>query len=87
MKYLTFKQERCLDSIFGRMWHTLMIRPDPFSPVAPCEHDECMRSASSRVLVNIWGVVWPVNVCDEHASYHGRKLDDFPMRRTARHVG
>lgn len=67
-------------------WLAMALLPAPFINGGECHHrgpdrGGCPNPATSRILVNIWGTVVEYETCDEHASYHGKLLDDFPVRR------
>jgi len=65
-------------------WMAVFLAKDPFVPGSQCQHqgdgNGCPQTATSRILVNIWGTIAEYEVCDDHASFHGKLLDDFPAR-------
>jgi hypothetical protein len=62
--------------LFPRHWNQIYTRKAPFVAGQRC--DACQSPTTSRILVNIWGTVVEYDVCEEHASYHGQMVDDFP---------
>lgn len=62
-------------------WHTVNYYSEPFQPGTPCQHDGCDVLAAARIMVNIWGSVCEVDVCEEHRSFDGKLLDEFPWKK------
>ena len=69
--------EQYLVRIFGKnMWHGYYM-PKEFSTNSPCY---CcgIKNAEKRIWVNVWGICFSLDVCKEHAKFHGKNLDDMP---------
>jgi len=67
--------------LFGRMFHSVYSRRDPFAPGGPCDRDRCGAAAVRRIMVNLIGTVVEYDVCRPCAEqYHGNSRDDFPVR-------
>lgn len=68
--------------LFGRsMWHSMKIYKDDhtFSPDNNCECEGCSQKASSRCLVNCGGVVYELDLCEQHTERcHGKSMDWLP---------
>ena len=59
----------------------------PWSSDNRCMHedhtDEDAPPAVRRAMVNVWGTVQEIDVCQEHLDQDGRCADDVPYRKTA----
>ncbi|MFA7319603.1 MAG: hypothetical protein WC022_03355 [Parcubacteria group bacterium] len=54
---------------------------DAVNTKEPCMHRDCEELRTKRIMVNTWGTVDEVDVCDKHADdYHGKCVDGFPYR-------
>jgi len=63
-------------------YHTIREPKEPFSPEKDCSHADCPEKNTRRVLVNFWGSVYLIDLCDAHAEkWHGRHADTFPFRK------
>lgn len=84
---LSWNDELRIKAVFrDRTWHSACLARNPLMPGSLCHHEGsdgrgCIAVATSRILVNIWGTVAEYEVCDEHTWYHGKLLDDFPLRK------
>lgn len=69
--------------LFGSsMWHILYMLKEPFDPEQDCTHENCKEKATSRIMVNAWGVVCEHDVCNIHRDeYHGKNVDLFPTKK------
>jgi len=56
----------------------------PKMPLVPgdtdCMHEGCKKKAFFEIWVNIWGIVYAFHVCGEHAHYHGKRIEEFPVK-------
>ena len=59
----------------------------PWHPENRCMHedhtDEDAPLAVRRAMVNVWGTVQEIDVCEEHLDQDGRCADDVPYRKAA----
>ncbi|NTV44902.1 MAG: hypothetical protein HGA67_04435 [Candidatus Yonathbacteria bacterium] len=45
----------------------------------PCGIDGCLHRATTLALVNVWGIIRPINMCPTcHSKHHGRFLNELP---------
>lgn len=69
--------------LFKKNWIVLSELNEPFTVERLCMVDGCLENRERRCLVNIWGNVCQVDVCDGHAQdYHGKCIDSFPFRES-----
>jgi hypothetical protein len=68
--------------LFGKkMFHSLRLLPKPFNPETECMCEGCSKKATSRIMVNLWGLIYEFDVCDEdRKKYHGKGMDCFPAK-------
>jgi len=67
--------------LFGNMHQVVYWSNRPFLPGKEvCQHKGCPHKATLQILVNCWGTVSQFRVCSEHACWHGRNCDGFPVR-------
>lgn len=68
--------------LFGKdMFHSLRILKEPFKSGKECTCEGCAKKATSRIMVNLWGLVVEYDVCDEdRKKYHGKGMDSFPAK-------
>ena len=77
-----------LNALFGRMWHSTSCYKEPFATGSPCalsqdkrSSDGCPENAVRRCLVNVWGTVYELDLCESCADYwHGKCVDDCHYR-------
>ena len=67
------------EMLFGKTYMFVGPLGYPFSTDAICMHNECDSKSSRRIMVNCLGSVHELDVCDEHSSYHGKLIEDFPF--------
>ncbi len=63
-------------------WHRLYTLKTPFSLENDCMHEGCEKKAVLRALVNLWGSIHDFDVCEDHADWHGKYADVFPVKRS-----
>jgi hypothetical protein len=74
------------DDLYGTMWHSAASLSKPFDPSTECMHEDHTASApkaTARILVNCWGTVYELDVCEEHKFLHGLCGETLPIRRPA----
>ena len=72
--------------LYGTMFHSLAALKNPFDPANDCIHEDHMSSppkATVRIIVNCWGTVYEMDVCEEHKNLHGLCGEILPIRRLA----
>jgi len=68
--------------LFKNMYHRIYIFNSPFNPHNICCIQGCQENNSQRILVNIWGSVGELDVCEQHASqYHGKCVESVPVKK------
>jgi len=45
-----------------------------------CMHEKCGKKATQDILINCWGNVCQIYVCDDHSNWNGKCVDSFPFR-------
>lgn len=45
-----------------------------------CMHEGCSSPGDRRIMINIWGGVYEVHVCENHTEHDGHCIDDWPFR-------
>lgn len=69
--------------VFGDRWHSVRTYAKKFDATKPCMVENCPHNQTDAVWINIWGTVFNVYICKEHAT-HYRKwscMDSFPFRK------
>jgi hypothetical protein len=61
------------------LWHSLYSIPEPFDPQKQCKAKGCQDLNVRRCLINIWGSVYEIDLCENCAkAYHGMMGESFP---------
>jgi len=79
-KEIDWNPEVKANRTFGHsMWHTVRYDKSPLGPDDECDIKGCPDRPSKRGMINIWGTVYELNLCDEHHEhYNGKCMDDIP---------
>ncbi len=80
-----FTPENRADRLFPRHWHHFAVFDDPWDPAQnrDCQHLPCGAKATKRVMVNVWGTVCELEMCDSCATqWHGKRVEDVPAKRS-----
>ena len=69
---------------FGTRWHSVNTLKAALDQKQPCMVEDCPESQQERVWINIWGTVYDVFVCRNHAKHYRYYscMDSFPFRKT-----
>lgn len=73
------------DNLYGDMWHSAYNLPDPWTAENECMHEEHGQTSvksTVRILVNCWGTVYEMDMCDAHRDLHGKCGEILPIRKT-----
>ncbi len=67
-------------TLFGESWR--VNRPETFfvPNETICVHKSCRLRAAFQILVNCWGSIYQMDVCRNHASLHGARMDEVPYK-------
>ncbi len=75
-------QEDRATFLFGSSWHSMWNLKFPWQEGNPCMHSahdgQDRPPAVRRVMMNIWGSVCELDMCEEHLEYDGRCADSAP---------
>lgn len=70
---------------FGRYnWHTVYSK-EPWKPENECMHEshgQVSVKSTGQILLNCWGNVYVLDVCDEHKWLHGMLTESLSIRQT-----
>jgi hypothetical protein len=69
--------ENRAENLFKGMYHHIFTTK---SDKSICMHEGCDHPADKRILINIWGSVYEVHVCEKHTESDGHCMDDWPFR-------
>ena len=77
-----YRQEKAIIQYLYRtfgyhMWHSYYKPDHEFTKEKLCyccNHDYVSR----RIWVNVWGVCYPIDVCEKHKKFHGRNMEEIP---------
>ena len=65
--------------LFGKMWHSIRYKPEPFVVGTPCNIRNCPEDAVGRSLINFLGTVYTLDLCKTHKKeMHGMNTESFP---------
>ena len=84
---LRVDQDWCIENkiiaLYGRdRWHHAYSLGEPLNTEKECMHEDCPDKCKQRIMVNIWGSVYEIDVCDNHAKkWHGMCADSFPFKK------
>ena len=71
-------------ALFGSAW-SLFTRDSSLETDDGCQVKGCAKAAQRKGLVNLWGMVYEVDLCEEHFDqYHGTRRDSFPWPEKCR---
>ena len=60
---------------------------DALDPEKPCMRANCNGKRQQRIMVNVWGSALEYDVCDTCAAqFHGKWLEEFPVRQTDKNL-
>ena len=77
-----FPVEIKAERLFGNTYMRLFVLDKPLDKSSECKHKDCTQKVGKRAMVNIWGSVYEVDVCDDHfVEYNGHLIDDFPWKK------
>lgn len=62
-------------SIDANCWQWYLKKDTELS--SKCEHSNCEGHAVKRIWVNIWGSLYEVDACEEHAKLNGYWMKTF----------
>jgi len=62
-------------------WHSVYVLDKPFDPTKRCKTEGCNIVNARRCLINIWGNVYEIDLCEECArEYDGKCGESFPAK-------
>jgi hypothetical protein len=63
------------------VWHSLYVLPHSFDLTKTCKAEGCQNLNVRRCLINIWGNVYEIDLCETCAqAYHGKIGESFPQK-------
>lgn len=68
--------------LYPGYYHTTYTFKHPFDPSLPCMCEGCSENASRRCVINEWGNVSEIDLCEPHAAEaHGKLFEQYHWKR------
>lgn len=72
------------EQIWLRFHHSVYSMKEPFREGSPCMVEGCEETATERGLINVWGTVYPIDMCPEHLErWHAKAVEVGPDLKPA----